>query len=305
MEHQPMPRADEGFKLYHYNPSTTGNAILAGLFAVASIAHLWRIIKSRAWYFIPFLIGCLFEAGGYAARVISSNQTPHWTLNPYLVQTLLLLLGPTLYAASIYMVLGRLIRSLDASHHSIIRVNWLTKIFLMGDILSILSQGGGKVIINTIQLGGGMMAKAKTTEALNVANTVVILGLGIQIIFFSLFIVAIIVFHLRIRRAPTSQSLISTSHWERFVWVLYVSSVLILVRSVFRVCEFALGNGNVFQSSEIYIFVLDAAPILAVAVAFAWFHPCNVLVGYRKLGKGTSAESESESEAYMMGGYHS
>ncbi|KAH6879848.1 RTA1 like protein-domain-containing protein [Thelonectria olida] len=296
METQPIPRADTGFKFYHYNPSTAGNAIFAGLFAVISIAHLWLIIKSRGWYFIPFLVGCIFEAVGYVGRVISSNETPNWTLNPYLVQTLLLLMGPTLYAASIYMVLGRLVRSLDAAHHSIIRVNWLTKVFLMGDILSICGQGGG----------GGMMASAKTSGALDTANNIVILGLGIQIIFFSLFIVTTILFHIRIRRVPTSQSLITTSPWEQFIWVLYVSSVLILIRSIFRVGEFALGNGNELQLREIYIFVLDAIPILAVAMAFAWFHPCNILDSYKKLGKGMGIESNSED--YMMGnmdGYRS
>lgn len=83
------------------------------------------------------------ECIGYGVRSYSSKQTPDWTLMPYLIQNLFILLGPAFYAASIYMVLGRLIRSLEAERHSLIRVNWLTKIFLLGDILSILSQAGG------------------------------------------------------------------------------------------------------------------------------------------------------------------
>lgn len=62
---------------------------------------------------------------------------------PYIIQNLLILLGPAFFAASIYMVLGRLIRKLEAQHHSLVPVKWLTKIFLLGDILSILAQGGG------------------------------------------------------------------------------------------------------------------------------------------------------------------
>lgn len=56
---------------------------------------------------------------------------------------MLLLLGPALFAASIYMILGRLITRLDASSHSIVRPKWLTKIFVVGDVLSFCVQGGG------------------------------------------------------------------------------------------------------------------------------------------------------------------
>ena len=66
---------------------------------------------------------------------------------PYIIQNILILLGPALFAGSIYMVLGRLIRVLDADDYSLIRVQWLTKLFLLGDILSIFGQGGGEMPI--------------------------------------------------------------------------------------------------------------------------------------------------------------
>ena len=74
---------------------------------------------------------------------MSSQETPDWTKGPYILQTVMLLLGPTLYAASIYMVLGRIMRLLNATHYSVIRVTWLTKIFVFGDVLSFLAQALG------------------------------------------------------------------------------------------------------------------------------------------------------------------
>lgn len=65
---------------------------------------------------------------------------------PYVIQSMLILLGPAFFAASIYMTIGRLIRFLGAESYSLIRVNWLTKLFLLGDILSIFGQGGGSLI---------------------------------------------------------------------------------------------------------------------------------------------------------------
>lgn len=83
------------------------------------------------------------ETVGYIGRALSSNEAPDFTKNPYIIQSILLLLGPTLYAASIYMILGRLINLLDARDLSMINTRWLTKVFVTGDVLSFFAQGGG------------------------------------------------------------------------------------------------------------------------------------------------------------------
>jgi hypothetical protein len=59
------------------------------------------------------------------------------------MQSLLPLLGPALFAASIYMVLGRIIRLTDGESHSSIKSKWLTKIFVTGDVLGFLAQSAG------------------------------------------------------------------------------------------------------------------------------------------------------------------
>jgi hypothetical protein len=60
------------------------------------------------------------------------------------MQTLLILLAPTLYAASIYMVLGRVIKFLHGDHLSYVPVRYMTKIFVFGDVLSFILQGAGE-----------------------------------------------------------------------------------------------------------------------------------------------------------------
>lgn len=85
----------------------------------------------------------LVEIIGYIGRAMSSKQSPNWTLGPYIVQTLFLLLAPALLAASIYMLLGRIILVLQAESHALLKKKWLTKIFVTGDVLSFLLQGAG------------------------------------------------------------------------------------------------------------------------------------------------------------------
>lgn len=75
---------------------------------------------------------------------MSSSQSPNWTLGPYLIQSLFLLLAPALLAASIYMFLGRIILVLQAEDLALLKKKWLTKLFVTGDVLSFMLQGAGK-----------------------------------------------------------------------------------------------------------------------------------------------------------------
>jgi hypothetical protein len=72
-----------------------------------------------------------------------TEERPFFSLGPYILQTLLLLIAPTLYAASIYMALGRIVLATDGEAYCWIRRKWLTKIFLLGDIISFTMQGAG------------------------------------------------------------------------------------------------------------------------------------------------------------------
>lgn len=85
----------------------------------------------------------IVEALGYMCRFISSTETPDWTMKPYIGKSLMLLLAPALFAASVYVILGRIIRLLNAGSVCLIRPSWLTKIFVTGDVLSFLIQSGG------------------------------------------------------------------------------------------------------------------------------------------------------------------
>lgn len=74
-------------------------------------------------------------------------------MTPYVIQSLLTLLGPSFFAASIYMILGRIIRLTDGERHSMIKSTWLTKIFVLGDVLSFFVQSGGESLLNLFPFG--------------------------------------------------------------------------------------------------------------------------------------------------------
>jgi hypothetical protein len=152
------------------------------------------------------------------------------------------------------------------------------------------------------------MAKAKTASDQQTGEDIILGGLGIQIIFFGFFVVTTVVFHARMARNPTSRSYAVTGPWRQHVWALYASSALILVRSVFRMAEFGLGNDGVLMQSEAYLLGLDGALMFIVAAIFLWSHPSRVLVGYKNKVErlpsgdieGVGASGRNTAESFQM-----
>ncbi|KAK4666307.1 hypothetical protein QC763_405050 [Podospora pseudopauciseta] len=269
------------YKLYDYDPNLPANVVFTVLFSIVTIGQFYFLIRKRTWYFLAFAIACLFEAVGYAARCVAVKEAPNFTLTPFLIQTLLILLAPALMAASIYMVLGRLIRLLDAHEYAIVRTNWLTKIFVVGDVLSFMTQSAG----------GGLMAQAKTPDAMKQAEGIVLGGLAIQIVFFGMFIVTTIIFHRRILKRPTERSLRVEGPWRQLILALYISSVLIMVRSIFRMIEFGAGKQSILMQKEVFLLALDGVLMFLVGVVFLWKFPGDVLVGYKEVWQTTDEET--------------
>lgn len=77
-------------------------------------------------------------------RAKSADESPNWTVPTYSLQTILVLVAPALYAASIYMVLGRIILVTEGEKYAIVGKKWLTKIFVTGDVISFMLQGAGE-----------------------------------------------------------------------------------------------------------------------------------------------------------------
>ncbi|KAK5220175.1 hypothetical protein LTR96_006353 [Exophiala xenobiotica] len=270
--------SDPHFKFYHYEPSLAAACVFAVVFGTSTIWHSILIAKHRTWYFVPCVVGGLFEIVGYAARGVSHGQAPNPTLAPYVIQTLLILVAPALFAASIYMILGRVIVSVDGEPYSLIKKRWLTKVFVTSDVVSFFVQLGG----------GGLMASSHASTA-RTGSHVALVGLLIQIILFGFFIVVALVFHVRLRATPTHLSQDAALPWKGFLYILYIASAFILIRSIVRVAEFVEGFEGTIVRHEVYLYVFDGVPMAAVMVLFSVWYPSD----FSKQARKAMAGSES------------
>lgn len=182
---------------------------------------------------------------------------------PYIIQSVFILIAPTLFAAAVYMVLARIILSVQAERLSPIRIDRITTVFVSCDIVTFLVQGGG----------AGMMAQSSLTK---IGQYIVLAGLILQIITFVLFLVTSFTFKSRMDRDHTLLSVSADVPWKKHLFSLYAVSAMILLRSIFRVVEYGLGNNGYLLSNEWPNYVLDALPMLVAMVLFAIWHPSEL-----------------------------
>ncbi|KAL7806793.1 RTA1 like domain-containing protein [Trichoderma aethiopicum] len=256
------------FALYRYTPSVAAAAIFCILFFVSTVIHFIQMWKTKSWYLTPLVIGCFFEFVGFAARAASgSEKAGCWTLGPYITQSMFILLAPALFAASIYMILGRIILLVGGQDHSLIKPQWLTKIFVIGDVVCFLLLSGGSGILATGSSNPSMA---------DAGNNIIIGGLVLQLIWFGIFVVVAAVFHFRLRSVPTVSSQQPECRWQVYLQTLYVASCLVIVRNLFRVIEYAQGNDGYLLQNEAFIYVFDALPMLVVVSWLHWRHPGEI-----------------------------
>ncbi|KAF2255895.1 RTA1 like protein [Trematosphaeria pertusa] len=261
-----MSAQPKKFVQYHYDPSLPAAALFVTLFALTTLAHIYQSLfhrRRRAYFLIPFLIGGLFEVIGYIGRIQSSNDPQ--VRSPFIMQTLTILLAPALFAASIYMVLGRLILLTSSEKYALVRRTWLTKIFVGGDVLSFIAQG----------VGGGMItSNKKDKDVVDTGRKIILLGLWIQIVFFGFFVLVAVLFQFRgrahFRKIPAEVS------WTKHLYVLYVTSILILIRSIFRVVEYTQGIDGYLYSHEVFLYIFDATLMFIAMLVMNVVHPADI-----------------------------
>lgn len=203
------------------------------------------------------------EVVGFAGRIASNEATAE--LMPYVIQSVFTLIPPSLFAASIYMTLGRIMRGLGPAGEacSIIKVSWLTKVFVIGDVFAFLIQSGG----------AGFMAAGDDPT---MGEIIVIVGLVVQIIFFGLFVTASVIFQLRYRKSGTHSLPYGDFGWRGMLMMLYATSALILARCLFRIIEYAMGADAYLLKNEWTLYVFDALLMAITMGIFYHWYPSQI-----------------------------
>ncbi|KAL2782566.1 RTA1 like protein-domain-containing protein [Aspergillus keveii] len=246
--------------LYNYKANVAACVIFALAFGASAGLYVWQaFVKAKAWFFTAFIVGSFMMTFGYIARAVSAKAPS--SLGPYIAQSLLILLPPSLYAATIYMCYGRVVRCTQRPELSIISPEKVTKIFVIGDVIAFILQCSG----------GGMMAISGMGS---IGEKILVFGLVVQLLFFGFFLYVSVKFTLRVRSNPAK---VPGGPWKTLMRVLFGMAALIIFRCVYRIAEFVQGHDGYLVSHEAYMYLLDTLPMLLVQLLFHKWRPYDML----------------------------
>ena len=120
-----------------------------------------------------------------------------------------------------------------------------------------------------------MLAKSDP-DSQQAGKYIIIGGLVLQLLSFGFFMVVSIIFHRRLLLKPTQRSDSGCIPWRRHMYVLYGTSILIMIRSIFRTVEYAQGDNGYLLRKEYWLYVFDATLMFLTIAMLNIIHPSEV-----------------------------
>ncbi|KAJ1663276.1 hypothetical protein IW140_005373 [Coemansia sp. RSA 1813] len=279
---------DERLKYFTYMPAGVYPEVSLAVYFVVGTILVILGVRARAQRWVHILSGTAYaEALGYVFRTVCVTKT---TFGLYVLMTLFLLLPPNAIALFNYKTIGEIIRMnnsrMGAKNKSKWRfwlkpkfVNWF---YFSSDLFSIAMQGAG----------GGMMTSFKTRDT---GKTVVLIGLVVQLFFFACFLVTAIYVWRKpeylVQQGPRDRS--QTAAKRKVMINITLTTVLLYIRSIYRIAEFADGYGGKIYSAEWAFYVFDT---IVVFLAFLVYIILYIGPNFPRRSSGEALEQSSPSE---------
>ncbi|KAF9324834.1 hypothetical protein BG006_000198 [Podila minutissima] len=282
-----------------YQPSIAGNIIFGILYFVLGVAFSYHIHVHRSRWAICLPAGAIASAVGFFMRPIIDADDLQ--LGPFIASNILVIASPSAFLAFNYMLYGRFITAIDpkfgnvatnasttilaedgtkqpkgslreSSKFSFIPPLIVGRIFIISDISTFMVQ----------VVAGSMQGQAgdDNPELANIGDKLFLAAVSVQGLSYCLFTLLLTVALMRLvvdRRSNKSHALeggmLGLGKQTTFIAVgFYISSLFIILRSVYRVVEYTQGHQGYLISHEVYLFILDAAPlVLAIGIwSFIW-----------------------------------
>ncbi|KAJ5223811.1 RTA1 like protein-domain-containing protein [Penicillium chermesinum] len=279
-----------GTSFYRYDPSLAVAVIAAALYGIAFILTVIQWIRYKAWVWVVMVVASGMEAVGYIARCFSTQNVT--TKSTYVLQFALIILAPVLMAACCYVVFSRILFLVVPLQSRTFKLCWvpprfLTSIFVGFDIVALLLQLVGALMITSVDPGD-----TSGQDKLDHGKSIAMVGVIIQLVAFGFFAIAAVRFNFTSKRFTKSLEeryetigerkyamgdVLKDKNWPALLRVVNLSTVLILVRSVYRLIDFTKGNTGYINDHEWVQYVFDALVIYPCVALFIYWHPGRYL----------------------------
>jgi hypothetical protein len=188
--------------------------------------------------------------------------------NGFTMQICCLIISPAFVSAGIYLTLKHIVISFGQGW-SRLKPVWYTRIFIAGDIFSLVLQGAG----------GGLASTADPGSSLQDTGTnMMIAGVVFQVVILVFFGYLLAEYTLRTYRrrdqlSEESMVLFHSTSFRCFMGAVIVAYIGIFVRCVYRIPELTGGWGSEIMRNEAEFIVLEGVMIVIAVGVLTVFHP--------------------------------
>ena len=148
---------------------------------------------------------------------------------------------------------------------------WVKYIFLVVDVVSFLVQtagGGMRHECKTLMCTGIMAVNSDTVE---IGSRITLFGLSVSLAVFVFFLFLCIYLHIIISRQQKEGA---NDKWKVIFYVLYFDMILLTIRSIYRVAEYATTSfHNSISLNESLFYGLDIVLMIVLLLVWIPFHP--------------------------------
>ncbi|KAH9858164.1 RTA1 like protein [Lenzites betulinus] len=279
---------------YGYLPTASINQIFLVLFTLTTFLHVAQLVQTRAWWLLPTVVlAGTGELIGWTGRMWSHYDPLEY--NPYLIQTVTLIISPTPLIGALFITFGRLSACLG---HEYSRLNprLYSRIFFTCDFVALLVQA----------VGGGIAASSSNVNTSDMGSNIMLGGIIFQLISLSVFCALVAEYLVRrfkdmpLRKATSSDSgsirtLVGGAGGPvgRPMRLLAVGLCMeATFLGIYRTIELADGwNGQVIRTQSLFV-VFDGVTVFLTMSTLNAFHPGRLL---KQAGSGIAANDRSTS----------
>ncbi|KAK3725032.1 phospholipid-translocating ATPase rsb1 [Vermiconidia calcicola] len=275
-----------------YLPNYGGNLFFAIFFGIFIIPQLGLGIWHKTWGFaVGMVIGLALEVLGYAARVML-NDNP-WSDNAFLIYLIGLTIAPVFLTAAIYLCITRII-VIYGEHLSRLKPRTIAIAFMTSDFLSLVLQA----------IGGAIADMAETNKDAQTGINIMIAGLFLQALSLVAFIFVFADFSWTCHKGvldmdPEKQRIRQSTLFKVFRAGVLLATIMILIRSIFRVAELWEGFEGKLWNNETDFLVLDGAMIAIAVICLTAIHPGAAFGGLWQAANWNFKGKKSENIAEM------
>ncbi|EJU02137.1 RTA1-domain-containing protein [Dacryopinax primogenitus] len=282
--------------VWPYVPSFPVALIAVILYALVTALLIARMFQYKAWWFVALILGGIMETLGFGARARNTQDLNNESL--YKMQLCCTILAPIFTAAAEYILLGR-IMGYVGRRFSLLRPGLISWIFIISDAVSFLIQVGGAAALLARPDLNSQSTPSQIQRAqnlLNLGDNVLLAGLAVNLASFVIFVLQVRSYSIPCANThprqvtyfdyKTRTQCAITGPWRTLLYALYVSTVLVLIRQVYRVIEFSQGWFGFLPTHEGYFYGLDSLVILLASAVYIWYWPDKYIPGDRHMRLG-------------------